>query len=220
MDCRRWIPYEQEAFIEGYKTIAGIDEAGRGSLAGPVVAAAVILPIGTHIEGLKDSKLLTERKREAFFHRICSEASAIGIGIIDEKVIDEINIYKATIRAMVEATANLGVKPDCLLIDALSLPNISIPQKAIIKGDALCQSIAAASVIAKVTRDRIMIEYHGKYPQYNFIFHKGYGTKEHKGRIRDFGPCEIHRKTFRGVLQTCLSEDREGKYGSPEEGVW
>ncbi len=200
MDRRGWIPYEQEAFLKGHNTIAGIDEAGRGSLAGPVVAAAVILPMDIHIEGVKDSKLLGEKTREVLFHEIYSKAVTIGVGITDEKVIDKINIYNATLRAMKAAVADLSINPDCLLIDALFLPDISIPQKAIIKGDLYCFSIAAASIIAKVTRDRIMIEYHKKYPQYNFRFNKGYGTREHREKIEYFGPCEIHRRTFRGVL--------------------
>lgn len=184
----------------GYQRVCGIDEAGRGPLAGPVVAAAVILPSGYADAGIRDSKLLTEKQREILYDKISLEAIAIGIGVIDHTTIDEINILQATYLAMETSVRNLSIQPDYLLIDALSLPRITLPQKGIIRGDNLSVTIAAASIIAKVTRDRLMAEYHRDFPEYNFLSHKGYGTEEHFRNLRTFGPCRIHRKTFRGVL--------------------
>lgn len=191
--------FETEAYNAGYNLIAGIDEAGRGPLAGPVVASAVILPKGICIPSIDDSKKLSSKKREQLYDAISKEAVGIGIGIVDEKTIDKINILQAAIMAMKIAVGKLSIMPDFILSDAVSLAGLSIPQKAIIKGDSKSISIAAASIIAKVTRDRLMHEYHKKYPVYNFFSNKGYGTAEHLKMLRKHGPCEIHRRTFKGV---------------------
>ncbi|ADU74523.1 MAG TPA: ribonuclease HII [Hungateiclostridium thermocellum] len=188
--------YEKEAYQRGYKLIAGIDEAGRGPLAGPVVAAAVILPQDVFIEGLNDSKKLTENQREKLFDVINDKAIGVGIGIVDEKQIDEINILNATKKAMKLAVGNLKPVPDILFIDSLKLDDINIEQNSIVKGDAKSVSIAAASIIAKVTRDRILREMDKKYPMYGFARHKGYGTGEHIEAIKKYGICPIHRVSF------------------------
>ncbi len=192
--------FERALSSNGVRLICGIDEAGRGPLAGPVVAAAVILPPGFSVAGIRDSKLLTENQREKLYTQIVQEAISIGVGIIDHAVIDEINILQATYLAMESSLQNLYVQPDYLLIDALTLPRTNIPQEGIIHGDNLSVSIAAASIIAKVTRDRLMTEFHREFPDYNFVSHKGYGTKEHLQNLRRYSPCRIHRKSFRGVL--------------------
>ena len=191
--------FERIAYAQGFCRIAGLDEAGRGPLAGPVVAAAVILPRDAYFPGLRDSKKLTVLQRERFFDVIRGRALAIGVGVIGPDVIDRINILQATVRAMVRAVEDLTVSPDYLLIDALTVPDLQIPQKALIRGDDRSQSIAAASVIAKVTRDRLMVEYDREFPQYRFCSHKGYGTAEHLEALTRFGPCPIHRKSFRRV---------------------
>lgn len=189
--------YERGLNEKGYKLIAGIDEAGRGPLAGPVVAAAVILPVSCMIEGVNDSKKVSEKRREVLYDEITANAIAWGVGIVDNNVIDEINILNATRMAMHEALLDLEEKPDYVLIDAEAhVDTNGIPFLPIIKGDALSISIAAASIIAKVTRDRIMRDYDKKFPQYGFIKHKGYGTKAHIDAIRENGLSEIHRKTF------------------------
>lgn len=188
--------YEDVLLQRGYKSIAGIDEAGRGPLAGPVVAAAVILDREDEISGIKDSKKLSEKKRDFFYNEIMNSALSIGIGIVDELIIDSINIRNATHLAMKKAVENLSLKPDFLLIDAETLIDIEIPQKAIIKGDSLCFSIAAASIIAKVKRDSLIAKYDNIYPGYGFSKHKGYGTKQHFENIRKYGILPIHRKTF------------------------
>lgn len=195
--------YENRFRKSGYKLIAGIDEAGRGPLAGPVVAASVILPENCQIKGLNDSKKLSEEKRNQVFKIIRQKALAIGIGIVNENVIDRINILQATKAAMVDAVSQLSRKPDFLLIDGNQNINSPIPQLAVIKGDALSASIAGASIIAKVTRDKMMVDYHRIYPQYGFGHHKGYGTKEHLVKIGKYGPCKIHRKTFKRVKEYC-----------------
>jgi ribonuclease HII len=186
----------------GYHRIAGVDEVGRGPLAGPVVAAAVILPQEGIGEKLFDSKQIPSKKREELYKTIFAKAEGVGIGMIGQEEIDRINILQATLKAMALAIENLPLPPDFILIDGsqggLALP---IPQKPIRKGDRICNSIAAASIVAKVTRDRMMSECHLKYPQYNFARHKGYGTKEHQRAIEKFGVCELHRKTFRGVKE-------------------
>ncbi len=192
--------FERMLSSYGYRLICGIDEAGRGPLAGPVVAAAVILPSGFPVSGIRDSKLLTEKQREVLYPKIMQEAIAIGVGIIDNVIIDEINILQATYLAMQSSLQNLPIPPDYLLIDALTLPHTTVPQKGIIRGDNLSVTIAAASIIAKVTRDHLMEELHREFPEYNFISHKGYGTEEHLRNLRAYGPCRIHRRTFRGVL--------------------
>lgn len=191
--------FERALTSFGYQFICGIDEAGRGPLAGPVVAAAVILPPSCSIRGIRDSKELTPLQRDSLFDPIMNQAISVGVGIVDNETIDRINILQATLLAMKEAVSKLAQKPDYLLIDALTLPEIKIPQKGIIRGDAQSVSIAAASIIAKVTRDRLMDQYHHEFPEYNFAVHKGYGTKEHFAKVRAYGPCRLHRKTFRGV---------------------
>lgn len=189
--------YEKKGYEIGYKYIAGIDEAGRGPLAGPVVAAAVILPQNCLIEGVNDSKKLSEKKREKLYDDITQNAIAWGVGIVDNNVIDEINILNATRRAMHMAIEELKVKPDYILIDAeKKVDTNGIPYLPIIKGDALSISIGAASIIAKVTRDRMMREYDKIFPMYGFEKHKGYGTKAHIEAIKENGLCMIHRKSF------------------------
>ncbi len=188
--------YEEEAYSKGFKCVAGIDEAGRGPLAGPVVAACVALPEGLLIEGINDSKKLSETKRERIYKIIMEKALSIGIGIVDEKIIDEINILNATKLAMKNSVMQMKVKPDFLLIDAVKLDDIDISQLSIIKGDSVSLSIAAASIVAKVTRDRIMVEYDKKHPEYGFKKHKGYGTKLHIDAIKNNGICPIHRVGF------------------------
>ena len=187
--------FETELYNNGINFIAGIDEVGRGPLVGPVVTAAVILPKDFYDERINDSKKLTDKKRELLYDVIMENAISVGIGISSEDVIDEINILNATKRAMLEAVNNLSVKPEHLLIDAVKL-NTDIPQTSIIKGDAKSESIAAASIIAKVTRDRMMIELDKIHPEYDFKHNKGYGTKKHIEAIRKYGIIKEHRKTF------------------------
>ncbi|MFT9496456.1 ribonuclease HII [Anaerosolibacter sp.] len=204
--------YENEVFKSGVKIVAGIDEAGRGPLAGPVVAAAVVLPQNIFIEGVDDSKKLSEAKRDFLYEVIKDKALGIGIGVIDNQVIDDINIFNATKLAMSHAIKNLNVRPDYLLIDAVKLADIHINQQALIKGDSKSISIAAASIIAKVTRDRIICDYDKLYPQYGFRNHKGYGTKEHYEGIEKYGITNIHRKTFlKGIAGEYLGENNHFK---------
>ena len=186
--------YERENASKEY--ICGIDEVGRGPLAGPVVAAAVILPKDCDILYLNDSKKLSAKKREVLYDEIMEKAVAVGIGMADEKIIDEINILNADYEAMKIAISKLKVTPDLLLNDAVTIPGVDIPQIPIIKGDTLSASIAAASIIAKVTRDKLMVEYDEIYPGYDFASNKGYGTKKHIEALKAIGPCEIHRRTF------------------------
>lgn len=187
--------FENELYENGIKYVAGIDEVGRGPLVGPVVTAAVILPREFYDERINDSKKLTEKKRELLYDVIMENAVSVGIGISSEDVIDKINILEATKKAMIEAVNNLSVKPEHLLIDAVKL-NIDIPQTSIIKGDAKSESIAAASIVAKVTRDRMMIELDKEHPEYDFKHNKGYGTKKHIEAIEKYGILKEHRKTF------------------------
>lgn len=196
---------ENEYREKGFDIICGVDEAGRGPLAGPVYAAAVILPSDCVIEGLNDSKKLTEKKREALFDEIKGKALAYGIASADEKEIDEINILNATFLAMKRAIDSLSVKPDLALIDGNQKPHTDIEEVTVIKGDAKSMSIAAASVLAKVSRDRFMLEMAEKYPQYEFARHKGYGTKLHYEKIAQYGVCDIHRRTF---LKKILGEQK------------
>lgn len=191
----KMLSYEKRFGIS-YDYICGIDEAGRGPLAGPVVAGAVILPKGLKIPYLNDSKQLSERRREELFDIIMNNALAVGTGIVSPDVIDDINILQATYEAMRQAVAALQPQPQILLNDAVIIPGIQLPQEKIIKGDAKSLSIAAASVIAKVTRDRMMKAYHELFPEYGFDKHKGYGSKEHIEAIQKFGPCPIHRRSF------------------------
>ena len=176
--------------------ICGIDEAGRGPLAGPVAAAAVILPPDHDLLYINDSKKLSESRREKLFDEICTEAAAWAVGIVEPARIDEINILQATYEAMRKAVAQLDPAPDVLVNDAVTIPGISLPQIPVVKGDAKCISVAAASILAKVTRDRIMREMDAKYPEYGFAGHKGYGTKAHIEAIYEHGPCPIHRASF------------------------
>jgi ribonuclease HII len=191
--------FETEAYTRGFRCIAGIDEAGRGPLAGPVVAAAVILSRQKAFPGLKDSKCLSPAQREQLFVQISHSARDVSVGYADAAEIDAIGILPATHNAMRRAVCGLTFKPDCLLIDAVTLPDVHMVQRAIVKGDSLSRSIAAASVVAKVTRDRVMGELHDRYPQYNFRAHKGYGTAEHLRLLDRFGPCDAHRKCFRPI---------------------
>lgn len=189
--------YENKLYKTGLTYIAGADEAGRGPLAGPVVVGVVIMKEDSFIEGVNDSKKISETKREKLYEEITNEALAWGVGIIDEKEIDEINILNATKKALTSALDSLKIKPERLLVDALEhIDTKGIPYTSIIKGDAKVYSISAASIVAKVTRDRIMREYDKMYPEYGFIKHKGYGTAQHIEAIKKFGPCPIHRSTF------------------------
>ncbi len=190
-----WL-YEHAAAREGYSCICGVDEAGRGPLAGPVCAAAVILPPDLQIEGLNDSKKLTDKKRCALYDVITGQAVSYGVAFADEKEIDEINILQATFLAMRRAVEKLTVQPDIALIDGNRAPGLSCRERTIVHGDALSASIAAASILAKVTRDRLMEEYDTQYPQYGFAVHKGYGTQRHYAALREFGACPIHRQSF------------------------
>ena len=189
--------FEQILRQQGYRRIAGIDEAGRGALAGPVVAAAVILPTDCQISGVTDSKQLTPKKRVGLFDEIYRIAVAVGVGCVDNEEIDQINILQATLAAMAQAVAQITPAPDYALVDGTHLPEIFLPAEAIPKGDTLIQSIAAASIIAKVTRDRLMIELDETYPGYGFQVHKGYGTLLHRQAIAQLGPCPIHRRSFK-----------------------
>ena len=188
--------YEQQLAQEGYKLICGVDEAGRGPLAGPVCAAAVILPDDADIPGLNDSKKLSDKKRRELFPVICEKAVAYSIAFSDEKEIDKINILQATFMAMQRAVSGLSVKPDYIMVDGNKLPAFDVPAKYVIKGDSLSASIAAASVLAKVTRDDLMLKMAEQYPQYKFDVHKGYGTKAHYEALTEHGPSPIHRMTF------------------------
>ena len=192
--------YERELIKQGITLIGGIDEVGRGPLVGPVVAACVILPLNYQLEGLTDSKKLSEKKREQFYEILKKEALSIGIGIISAEKIDEVNIYEATKLAMQDAIKNCALKPEYLLIDAMKL-DTSIPSNSIIKGDSKSLSIAAASVIAKVTRDRMLIELDKKYPMYDFKHNKGYPTKKHLEAINQYGIIDLHRKSYAPVKE-------------------
>jgi ribonuclease HII len=194
--------YEHDKSLrkKGFLRIAGIDEAGRGPLAGPVVAAAVVLKEGIRIAGLRDSKKVPEKEREILFHKIQSSSKDIGIGIVSNEEIDRLNILRATKLSMQLAVENLSMPPDILIIDALSLPSVPIRQLSPIRGESVSASVAAASIIAKFVRDKIMLDYHCQYPDYNFEKHKGYSTREHLDMLQVYGPCPIHRKTFHGVM--------------------
>lgn len=197
---RDFLPIEQEVRAAGCQWIAGLDEAGRGPLAGPVVAAAVVLPADSQIPGLQDSKRLTARQRDVVYNCMQQQVLAYGIGIISHTQIDQHNILWATKEAMLSALRQLRRVPDMLLIDGTTALPTVIAQRLIIGGDACCASIAAASVLAKVTRDRLMLAYAQEYPAYGFDKHKGYPTPEHYARLRTYGPCAIHRVSFRGVV--------------------
>lgn len=190
--------YEKDLYAQGIECIAGIDEVGRGPLAGPVVAAAVILPKNSKIKDLNDSKKISKKKHETIYQEVLKQAIAIGIGIKDNQVIDEVNIYEATKLAMIEAVGNLKITPQHLLIDAMKL-DLQIPQTSIIKGDANSLSIAAASIVAKVNRDRMMTDYDLTYPGYDFAHNVGYGTQHHLEGLKRRGITPIHRKTFEPI---------------------
>lgn len=190
--------FESGLAADGYCIVAGLDEAGRGPLAGPVVAACVVLRPGHEIPGLNDSKKLTEAARDRLVRRICSEAFDFGVGVVEADEVDRINILEATKKAMAQAVEELNAPPDYLLLDALTLP-MNIPQKPLIKGDSRSASIAAASILAKTTRDRIMLGHHARYPVYGFDRHKGYGCRSHMDAIKVHGACPIHRMSFKGV---------------------
>ena len=191
-----WLAYEENALQKGYKYICGVDEAGRGPLAGPVCAAAVILPVDTVIEGVNDSKKLSEKKREALFDVIKEQALSYSIAFASVEEIEDINILNATMLAMKRAVEGLDVKADYAMIDGNRLPDLSIDSEFIIKGDAKSMSIACASILAKVSRDRLLYEYAEEYPEYLFDKHKGYGTKVHVEAIKKYGPCPYHRLSF------------------------
>jgi len=191
-----WFVYESAAFENGYHMICGIDEAGRGPLAGPVFAAAVILPDHASIDGINDSKKLSEKKREALYSVIQETAISFSVGFATETEIDEVNILQATFLAMKRACDSLNVKPDFALVDGNRMPHLDVDTQTIIKGDSLSASIAAASILAKVSRDRLMYEIDKLYPEYQFAKHKGYGTALHIEMLKKYGPCPVHRKTF------------------------
>lgn len=199
MNNEKW-RLERDARSKGHDLVAGIDEAGRGPLAGPVVSAAVILPNTFHAPGLTDSKKIAAGKRDRFYDQIYLEAISIGIGIVDPVFIDRINILRAALLSMTFAATNLTPSPNYLLIDGPHTIPAEYPQRAVIRGDTKSISISAASIIAKVTRDRLMVRYHDEYPQYDFVRHKGYPTRAHKEALLKYGCCPIHRKTFNGVL--------------------
>ncbi len=196
------LEYEQDLYKQGINLIAGVDEVGRGPLVGPVVAAAVILPKDYELTGLTDSKKLSEKKRNTFYEILQKDAISIGVGVIDAKTIDKVNIYEASKLAMYEALKNLDVKPEHVLIDAMPL-DLEVPSTSIIHGDALSLSIAAASVIAKVTRDAMMYELDKKYPEYGFARHKGYPTKEHLDAIFKYGVLDNYRFSYKPVQEAC-----------------
>jgi len=198
--------YQHDGFFRkrGYGIIAGIDEAGRGPIAGPVVAAAVVLPDNLKIDGLRDSKKVPEKERTSLFWEILCLSKDIGVGIVEHQEIDRLNILKATKLAMQKALGDLNITPDILIIDAVSLPSVPIKQISPIKAESKSASVAAASIIAKYVRDMIMRRYHDIYPLYNFKKHKGYCTEEHLDIIRLHGPCPIHRKTFKKVMSVEL----------------
>lgn len=192
--------FEEQARQKGCRVIAGLDEAGRGPLAGPLVAVACVIPPLLFIPGVNDSKKLLPKRAEEIFHLLTKDPEiSYGIGIVEVEEIDKINIFQATIKAMLQAVQNLPVKPDCLLVDGLALPHPSIPAQKIIGGDAVCYPISAASIIAKETRDRLMLKLHESWPAYGFDKHKGYGTSGHMEALQKHGPCPAHRKTFEPI---------------------
>ena len=193
--------FEKKAVLNGFLRVAGVDEAGRGPLAGPVVAAAVILPPGFEAGDITDSKKLSPKKRDRLYDYIQAEASAVGVGVIDSAEIEAINILQASLKAMRVAVEALGDSPDFLLVDGNFKVPMPLSQEALVKGDSRSVSIASASIVAKVVRDRLMAEYAELYPQYGFAGHKGYPTKAHKEAIALYGPTPIHRKTFKGVIE-------------------
>ncbi|MDF1545658.1 MAG: ribonuclease HII [bacterium] len=202
IDSQKFSHLELMLVDKGYQHVCGVDEVGRGPLAGPVVAAAVILPYDCELEGLDDSKKLSSRKREKLFEKIVEADLPCAIGIIDNESIDKMNILRASLMAMRKAVMDLKKAPSVVLVDGNQpIPNLEYPQFSIVRGDAQCRSIAAASIIAKVTRDRIMENYQALYPSFSFSKHKGYPTAEHLEELREHGPCEIHRRSFKPVAE-------------------
>jgi len=195
------LTYETALYERGYRSIAGVDEAGRGPLAGPVVAAAVILYQDIIIPGIDDSKKLSESHREFLYEEIRQKAAGYGVGIVSEEIIDQINILQASLEAMKIAVCKLSVKPDFVLVDGNHSPDVNLPVEALPHGDSLSMSVAAASIVAKVTRDRIMRKLDRMYPQYGFVRNKGYPTAQHLAALDEFGPCEIHRRSYRPVRE-------------------
>jgi ribonuclease HII len=191
--------YEGQAWRSGLVRVAGVDEAGRGPLAGPVVAAAVVVTPEHRIRGVRDSKLLLPERREQLFIVIHERALAVGVAIVDHETIDRVNILQATRLAMMDALARLPVAPDFIITDFVALPSAPCPQKNLVDGDARCASVAAASIVAKVTRDRVMLELDKQFPEYGFARHKGYATLEHLAALDRYGPCPVHRRSFAGV---------------------
>jgi ribonuclease HII len=210
-------PPESELYLKGYRYIAGIDEAGRGPLAGPVVASAVILDPDHLPDGIADSKTLTPEKRECLYEQIQSKAIAVAVGIVESEEIDRLNILRASLKAMELAVIQLQPSPDFLLVDGpFKIPSAH-PQKAIKFGDSLSPLIAAASIIAKVTRDRLMLEYHEHYPAYNFAQNKGYGTKEHLQALKKHGCCPLHRKSFKHVKEILPTQETLKEWLCPQK---
>lgn len=191
--------YEAQAWRAGLALVAGLDEAGRGPLAGPVVAAAVVLTPDRRVRKLADSKLLSPERREELFGEITARAVAVGVGIVDHETIDRVNILQATRLAMIEALRGLGMEPDLVITDFVKLPGLTCPQRNLVDGDQRCATVAAASIIAKVTRDRLMVEADKQFPDYGFARHKGYATADHLAALDRHGPCPLHRRTFAGV---------------------
>ncbi|UCC45518.1 MAG: ribonuclease HII [Candidatus Zixiibacteriota bacterium] len=193
---------EEGLYAKGYQAVCGVDEVGRGPLAGPVVAAAVILPPGLVIEGLDDSKRLSPQRRERVFERIVALGLECAVGVVDQDYIDRVNIHRASLTAMCKAVKELKRAPDFVLVDGRHcIPNLSQPQLSIVRGDSLCDAISAASVIAKITRDRIMDRFEIQYPSFSFATHKGYPTPAHLRELKECGPCDIHRKSFKPVAE-------------------
>ncbi|MGD8353551.1 MAG: ribonuclease HII [Pseudomonadota bacterium] len=195
------LPIDHQFRESGYSVLAGVDEAGRGPLAGPVFAAAVILPPGNSLPGILDSKKFSPARREELYEEIISEAVAWSFASIDNTIIDRVNILQASMKAMVEAVRNLSATPEMILVDGPHTPFVDSGSRALKKGDGISQSIGAASILAKVRRDHAMLRYHDQYPQYGFARHKGYGTREHLEAIAEYGPCPIHRVTFARVRE-------------------
>jgi len=200
--------YEKIFWNQGVESICGVDEAGRGPLAGPVVSAAVVFPRGFHLEGINDSKKLGASQRERLFDLITERASDYGIGIVDHELIDKINILNASLLAMQKAVRKLKKKPEIVLVDGkIKIPHLKIPQIALVKGDSLSVSVASASILAKVTRDKLMFDFHRKHPQFSFDHNKGYCTKSHLEALKNFGICEIHRRSFKVIKLLKIKQD-------------
>ena len=214
--------YERTLISAGYPLVAGVDEAGRGPLAGPVVAGCVILPESCEFTRFKDSKVLTAAKRESLYEYLHECGASIGFAIVSPEEIDQVNILQASLLAMARAVAHLAAKenkgPDFLLVDGKFTAPVELPQKALIKGESKSASIAAASIIAKVVRDQLMVDYHHEFPKYNFARHKGYPTKEHRQALKLHGPSPIHRRTFKGVRE--FYDNPDGVYAKDQKSLW